>query len=554
MAEQSESSSFEERLQPWIDQAEYIIAITIIIMAWAAGWVDLIAFESFTGAIFGRYSVPTFSIIVVYSLGFILWFWLIFSLTALDKMKRFIGFIQRNPLPLIIIILTFVVILWSTIYIKYWAQLPLLQGATLVFVIVFSALILFTKATPNSPFHLWRKVVIAGLLIFLGIELVLHGLAFLGVSPVQNVRGLFEANGFVYQNQEGHTYARTNSYGWYYPRFEVDEANTNIVFTGDSFVQGLQVDYDQHMGMRLQSQIDNETTRIMPTGLIDYGMSTYLNPNLYLFIWDDLQPDEIVVFVHLANDFQVATEPSSPRPYYEINADGNVILSPADTVYSHTYEHVVFDGHQPVVLLESAFTYSFLLSSLRDTLGDYLNPPAYLLDVPPYTFLREVIPTYRVPMLIEARSDEMPFGEASFIFETDTNQRAEDSYTIALAQLSNFVAFMERQDINVRVVTIPFFPETFYETQSGNDWQSEFGGYDMLLPEERLATFAEENNVDFIATGSAMQSMTVEAIQALYFNDGTGHLTPEGHQFLADLLYRCFYAPNTSDNLDLCGA
>ena len=44
MSEQATQKSLEEHLQPWIDQGEYIIGLTLILMAWAAGWIDLFAF------------------------------------------------------------------------------------------------------------------------------------------------------------------------------------------------------------------------------------------------------------------------------------------------------------------------------------------------------------------------------------------------------------------------------------------------------------------------------------------------------------------------------
>lgn len=94
-----QSSKFiEERLQPWIDRGECVIVITLGIMAWAAGWVDLIAFESPANpVVFGRYSLPFFGVLAVYTLGFGFWFWLIGSIRAIDGMKQLIGFVQRQP-------------------------------------------------------------------------------------------------------------------------------------------------------------------------------------------------------------------------------------------------------------------------------------------------------------------------------------------------------------------------------------------------------------------------------------------------------------------------
>ncbi|MEM6282595.1 MAG: hypothetical protein AAF787_10415, partial [Chloroflexota bacterium] len=52
----AESKSIEERLQPWIERGEYVIVLTIAIMMWAAGWVDVLAFESeFNPTVFNRY-------------------------------------------------------------------------------------------------------------------------------------------------------------------------------------------------------------------------------------------------------------------------------------------------------------------------------------------------------------------------------------------------------------------------------------------------------------------------------------------------------------------
>jgi hypothetical protein len=44
--------------------------------------------------------------------------------------------------------------------------------------------------------------------------------------------------------------------------------------------------------------------------------------------------------------------------------------------------------------------------------------------------------------------------------------------------------------------------------------------------------------------GQYMQNdnLTVEQIKELYYADGQGHFTPEGHKYFADAVYRCFFA------------
>jgi hypothetical protein len=38
------------------------------------------------------------------------------------------------------------------------------------------------------------------------------------------------------------------------------------------------------------------------------------------------------------------------------------------------------------------------------------------------------------------------------------------------------------------------------------------------------------------------QGMSPAAVQDLYFAEGQGHLTPAGHEFVAEAIYECFYA------------
>lgn len=545
MTDKTDVITIEERLQPWIDQAEYVIALTIIIMAWSAGWVDLLAFESFTTTVFGRYSLPFFGLFVVYSLGFVFWFYLVLTLRGLNAFRKFIDTVQNTPLLAVAIFGIFAALIASMIFIRYWVFFQLLQGMVLTLILVFTVLILFTKYSPESNFQLWRKIIIAGLGLFFGVELIFHALAFFGALPLQNTSGLYTPYGLVYQNEEGQSYTRTNRFGWYYPDFEVDEDNYNIVLNGDTYVQGLQVPVNENMGVQLQNLISDDETQVMSLGQSGYGPGVYLSSALDNFIWSQVAPDEFVIFFHLANDFQVVDAPNSERVYYITNEDERAVLHPDDSLHRHVLEHVVFAGHQPPLLIETILSQSFLINELRGWLRR-LNPPPppYELSAPENSYVREAVPFYSVIPHIDNRNDAMPFGSASFVFQVDGSEQAETAYEIALGQLDNFFRYMRARDISIRLVTIPFFPESFYETQSGTDWDATFDGYDILLPEQRFADFTTENDIPFIAGGTLMQSQgfSVEEIQALFFNEGTGHLTAAGYQFFAEAMHNCFYA------------
>ena len=54
---------------------------------------------------------------------------------------------------------------------------------------------------------------------------------------------------------------------------------------------------------------------------------------------------------------------------------------------------------------------------------------------------------------------------------------------------------------------------------------------------------AEQYDFPLLAMGQVMQSqgLTAEDIQTLFFNEGSGYLTEEGHRYFADMMFDCFY-------------
>ena len=198
--------------------------------------------------------------------------------------------------------------------------------------------------------------------------------------------------------------------------------------------------------------------------------------------------------------------------------NGQVRLHPDDELFAHVYEHVVFDGHQPPAIIETVIPYSFILTAIQDAFSPTPPHPSNL-TAPENSYMREIVPFYDVDMPFETRSTETPFGRLSFMFDTNDNQQAEDSYTVAFAHLQHFQAFMASRNISVRLVTIPFFPAGFYEMQSGADWTTTIDNYDIFLPEERLATFADEIDMPFISLGAVMQAqgMSVSEISGTLF-------------------------------------
>lgn len=91
------------------------------------------------------------------------------------------------------------------------------------------------------------------------------------------------------------------------------------------------------------------------------------------------------------------------------------------------------------------------------------------------------------------------------------------------------------------LVTNPAFTPAFFEQEA---WNTVFGRSDLLLPERELRQTAANYDIPFLGLGTYMeaQGLSPEDVQALYFGGGLGHLTPEGHEFVAEAVHECFYA------------
>ncbi|NDJ60250.1 MAG: hypothetical protein GYB67_03945 [Chloroflexi bacterium] len=535
---EKQQQTLEERLAPWLDQGEYVIILVLVLMAWTAGFVDLISRTSAEGAaIFGLYSLPYFALIMAYSAGFVVWGWLIATPRGLARLKSAIAFIQRRGWLFGLSLLGFAILVWSMVQFRSaWVQLPLLQVVLLLLTALYVITILVAQPIPGEKMQLWRKVVLGVLVGLVAVEVLLQVGAAAGVSPVQNLSGITVPYGRVYQNQQGYGNGITNQFGWYYPDFRLEPGSRRIILNGDDFIQALQVLPAQHMGVTLEAliaedQADERPTEVLATGLPGYGPGLYLDVRLYPYLWSTAEPDEIVVFFHLANDFQAASEPTNAIPFYTLSDDGAIVLDDPSMTLRHDLEHVVILGYDPVnpfrTVSSNSLTFNAVDQLVRSTFGIASEVP-------------------QVAANLDERSDDALFGAASFMFDPSAGERADTAFAIAAGLLSAYEDRLRDEGVALRLVTIPFFPEPFFATYTGADWGLAVEQYDLLLPERRLAAFAAENDIPFLGMGAYMQNTdtTVETIQTLYFNAGTGYFTPEGHEFYARALHTCFYTPS----------
>lgn len=539
------SKTLEERLKPWIDQGEYLILLIVCVMAWTAGWVNLLSFERNNGIIFGRYTVTIFALLVAFTIGFFAWIYLIVSLRALNWLKRMVAAAQRTPIWFVLGWLVFAVVVWSMVRFGFWRRLPLMQGTVLVLFGVFNIVMLFAKPLPNTAMRTWQKValgVLGGLIV---LEIILQVLAAAGALPITQLSGLTLPYGRVYQTHEGFANGRTNQFGWYYPDFRLENGSRRIILNGDTFIEALQIAPNQHMGVTLEqlitAQPDASNTEVIAQGQLGYGAGQFLSWELSPYIWEPLQPNEIVVFFHLANDFQTSFDERGKLPRTVIDENGSAVVLAEDRQRWHRLAHIVISGHDPVNPIRSIFSHWLTYNIASDAIRSVLN----LNRAPAYP---------DIPLNIEEATPDQPFGSATPIYAEPEGELAQQAYALAAAQIKTYADYMAERGIRVRLVTIPFFPEAFFTQNSGANWDAVIDGYDLSLPEQALREAAVANGIPFLGMLDTMQAadLTVEEIAALYFNDGAGHLTPTGHAFFAQMLYECFYS-ETADRTSTGG-
>ncbi len=534
--------TLEERLAPKLEQAEYLLLLVIATMLWIAGFVDVFTHTSQDGAVLGLYSVPFAIVVLGFAIVLIGLIALIVLPNSIDWLRNRIFFVQDRFWLGIPLLLVLGGIIGSMFFVDRWLAFPLLAGSMVILIVLAAGTLLFA-GWAERPVQLWRKVIGYAVIAIVAVEIILQGLSLLRMLPgVENLSGLYVPFGRIYQTSEGATNAITNQHGWYYPSFRLAEDSERIIITGDSYVLGMQVQPEQNMGAVLDNIINqNSTTKteILGLGFPGYGPGLFLDERLFPFIIEPYEPQEVVVFFHLANDFQTISQPESGFPYYIINNDGEVFIHPTDDGADgnrHTLEHVVIEGYEANPARTVA-SHSFLINFLEIFVRNLTGRPA---TVP------------RFPTNLDSASAIQPFGASSYMFEKAESDEAEVAFQIATGLLAHYHNVLQDNDIEMRLVTIPAFPAGFYEQYQGVDWDLDLGTHDLLLPEQALIAFAAENDIDILPMGSYIQEsgLSVSDIQSLYFRDGTGHFTPQGHEFFANALYTCFYSNNLS--ADIC--
>ncbi|MDX1416626.1 MAG: hypothetical protein R3293_20670 [Candidatus Promineifilaceae bacterium] len=534
------STNSLDTLEDRIQKPGYLLLVVVVLLLLIVGLVDLIDYIAIDPVIFGRYTLHYFVFLVGYTLLTFAWASLLLKPNDDRLLTKTLDFIQMRPilaigLLAIISAVTIIMINAGNTIEGTILTLPAFQVTWLVTALLFSGLIIFYKWGDDSRPQTWRKIIVAFLGLVLIIETVVQVMANFGALPAD----LSTTNSFddyapysrIYQSTEGFGNGLTNNYGRYAPDFELLPDSYRIAVLGDSYVEGLQVNKEQNFGVMLAQHLaeDNageQTNEVLSLGHPDLGPGIYLSNWMLFAMVQALEPDEAIIFFDLGSDFQTVDRAGTGQPFFVYAGQGRVqqILSNF-WLDLHETEHQVhrgYEGFQPVLFLQS----------------NYLTPR--LLR----KYNAELIGGDRVIGQGSESSESESDPPHEFLFNEKTNKEA---VRIASAQINMAREQLKREGVEVRLVTHPMFNEAFYEQ---SEWNTRFGDSDLLSPEHKLREAAASYGIPFLGLGAYMQALglTPAEIQPFYFNDGRGHLTPLGHEFVANAIYQCFYGQTLSPN------
>ena len=537
-----------------------LLLIVFAFVFWGVGFLDLLGHKSAEPDLFGLYSFPLFLLILIYGSSIVIWFALFFNATLLAWVADRVKALQRNTLLAILSFIGLGAALWVIFEWDRWARLPGLQFAAFGLLVLTFLVLLFANWQVDSAVQPWRRIIAYPLFVLVALEVLLQATAWAGILPGRfTIGGDFYPYERIYYNQAGLYNGFANRYGLYFPDEDLADAGNRIMVVGGSYVQAIQTRPDQQFGEQLEDLVNqglserSQQTEFVPVGMPGFGLSPFLYEDSVGELPSILNIDEIVIVFHLGDDFQSADEGATPIRY-TVNDDSGIAVHPEDARLRHDLTHYYLRGYMSLQLVETLrsnyLTPKILSAWLRggaERTDSASNQAA--VDFPRQVAI--VTDKYDVtePGHAGIKTTDLKIipGGNNFIFMQTPEM--EDAIVIANGLLATAQEIAREQGIPLRVVTIPEFPEQFFELYSAGAWEPMVGQYDLLLPERELVKIAEKHGIPILPMGQYMiaDGLSAQEIQSLYLPAEIGGFTPDGHTYFAQAIHMCFYStePNS---------
>ena len=538
-----------------------LLLVVLGFVFWGVGFLDLLGHGSAEPTILGRYSLPFLIFIILYGCTIVIWFALFFNSNLLLRVAGLVEVIQGDIRLALAAFGGMGIAFWIIFEWDRWTRLPGLQFAALGLMMMAFLILLFANWNNRTDSQKWRPWIAYPLFALLALEVLIQVMAWLGVLPgVHRIGGNFYPYERIYYNGEGffrNDFA--NRYGLYFPDHRLEDDRKRVLILGGSYIRAIPVEPEQQFSAlltNLTNQADTDpdgSFEFIPVGMPGFGLSPFLYEDVIAELPNLIEIDEIIIMVHLGDDFQSPT-PSHNAVRYNVGESGKFVVHPEDARLRHDLTHYYLRSYlsfQIVETLRSNYLTPKVLGNIilgRDGMsGNDENPfGSTVVDFP--RMVGFVTDTYDVTEpghagIKTTGTEVIPQGN-NFIFAQGRRAESQEALLIFESILATAQEIALSKNIQIRLVTVPVFPRAFYDSYRSGSWKPQLGEYDLFLPERAIVDIATSHGIPVLPMGEYMleDQLTVDEVRELYRPIEQGFFTQQGHGYYAEAIYTCFYS------------
>lgn len=388
----------------------------------------------------------------------------------------------------------------------------------------------------------WKLAALYLAIVGVVVETQLQIVAFIGALPSVNFSEEIPY-ARVYWTKEGFGNSWMNRFGWHYPEFELGRDSGRVALIGDSFIEALQVQPIQNIGVVLQDLLNkgaqkrSEQRLVIAMGKGGFGPAGYLE--LLKFARERYHVTDAIVFLSLGSAFKNALveieSKNGPQympsryVYYTLDPTGNLALHPESRAAQALLRQQLQMNHAGLLrnwagtAKSNCMLFMVVNQLLQNvTTGDVIFPKK-----------RSIAGGLGPGMA----------GIEDLAFDKNRPPLARKAMTIVQGLLEEYRQYAQREKMALMIVTIPWFPNCFFDTRDWTNWGFPPDKYDFLLPESELIDWCSKKDLPLLPMGHLMRDarVDVDLIRGLYYSNGSGHWTVSGHRYWAKTIYETFY-------------
>ncbi|HWQ20151.1 MAG TPA: SGNH/GDSL hydrolase family protein [Methanotrichaceae archaeon] len=348
----------------------------------------------------------------------------------------------------------------------------------------------------------------------------------------------------TYSRREWTTHVKTNSDGFrdIERAIEKGPGTFRIAVIGDSFVESLQVNYEDLFTHLLESKLNAGTDRYSRIEVMNFGVRGYgtgqelLNFREHVAKYD---PDMVVLLFYPENDVadnRVAYESPSPlyqRPTFNLTGDGVIEFVPVN-------RSTAANADDQLDQSSLSITQRAIIAIETRALP---HVSALLYNIVRYDpAVREALSNYGMK-----KPDYIPNGY--YIYSPRYDKRWDSSYINGnfteawkVTEALLLALKKESEDSGAKFILVmattrsQVYPDWWQESlesypqMNGQEW-------DLEKPNSILGRFAEENSITYIDLLPYFKAYAKDTGPRLFLHYD-GHWTKEGHRVAADAMYR----------------